>query len=232
MDKKKPIILSLGGSLVVPQGGIDVEFVKQFHIFIKDKVGEGYKFFIVVGGGTTARHYIEAAKKITGTISDWDLDWLGIHTTRLNAHLIKTVFEGIVHPRVIANYRKKITTLKEPVVIAAGWEPGWSTDYDAVTLAKDYGAKMLFNLSNISQVYDSDPKKNPDAKPIEKITWKKYREMVGDAWTPGSNTPFDPVASKIAMEHKLKVIILNGKDLKNLDNAIQGREFLGSVIEP
>ena len=185
----------------------------------------------MVGGGSTARHYIDAAKKITGTISDWDLDWLGIHTTRLNAHLIKTVFEGIVHPRVIANYRKKIANLKEPVVVAAGWEPGWSTDYDAVTLAKDYKAKIVFNLSNISQVYDRDPKGNSSAQPIDKITWKKYREMVGENWTPGSNTPFDPVASKIAMEHNLKVIILDGRDLKNLDNAIEGRSFMGTLIE-
>lgn len=226
-----PIILSLGGSLVVPNGGIDMEFIRSFYQFIKEKVGEGYRFFIVVGGGSTARHYIDAAKKITGTISDWDLDWLGIHTTRLNAHLIKTVFEGIVHPRVIANYRKKIGNLKEPVVVAAGWEPGWSTDYDAVTLARDYKAKIVFNLSNITQVYNKDPNVNSDAKPIDKITWKKYREMVGEIWTPGSNTPFDPVASKIAMERKLKVIILNGRNLKNLDNAIEGRSFTGTVIE-
>ena len=231
MDKKTPLILSLGGSLVVPKGGIDMGFIGCFYQFIKEKVAEGYKFFIVVGGGSTARHYIDAAKKITGTISDWDLDWLGIHTTRLNAHLIKTVFEGIVHPRVIANYRKKIANLKEPVVVAAGWEPGWSTDYDAVTLAKDYKAKIVFNLSNISQVYDRDPKGNSSAQPIDKITWKKYREMVGENWTPGSNTPFDPVASKIAMEHNLKVIILDGRDLKNLDNAIEGRSFMGTLIE-
>lgn len=231
MDKKTPLILSLGGSLVVPNGGIDIEFIKSFFLFIKEKVAEGYKFFIVVGGGSTARHYIDAAKKITGTISDWDLDWLGIHTTRLNAHLIKTVFEGIVHPRVIANYRKKIANLKEPVVVAAGWEPGWSTDYDAVTLAKDYKAKIVFNLSNITQVYDKDPNTDSSAQPIDKISWKKYREMVGENWTPGSNTPFDPVASKIAMENKLKVIILNGRDLKNLDDAIEGRSFVGSVIE-
>lgn len=231
MDKKTPIILSLGGSLVIPNGGIDIAFIQAFYQFIKGKVAEGYRFFIVVGGGSTARHYIDAAKKITGTISDWDLDWLGIHTTRLNAHLIKTVFEGIVHPRVIANYRKKIANPKEPVVIAAGWEPGWSTDYDAVTLAKDYKAKIVFNLSNITQVHDSDPHTNSHAVPIDKITWKKYREMVGGNWTPGSNTPFDPVASKIAMEHKLKVIILNGRDLKNLDDALEGRSFVGTVIE-
>lgn len=231
MDKKTPIILSLGGSLVVPNGGIDMEFIRSFYQFVKEKVAEGYRFFIVVGGGSTARHYIDAAKKITGTISNWDLDWLGIHTTRLNAHLIKTVFEGIVHPRVIANYRKKIGNLKEPVVVAAGWEPGWSTDYDAVTLAKDYKAKIVFNLSNITQVYTKDPKTNSDVRPIDKITWKKYREMVGESWTPGSNTPFDPVASKIAMERKLKVIIVNGRNLKNLDDAIEGRSFTGTVIE-
>jgi len=78
MDKKKPIIVSLGGSLVVPNGGIDEKFLSEFNTFIRRKIAAGWRFFIVVGGGSTARHYIDAAKEVSGNITDWDLDYLGI----------------------------------------------------------------------------------------------------------------------------------------------------------
>src|SRR3990167_7297786 len=149
MDKNTPIIISLGGSLVVPNGGMDTKFLSQFNEFIRLKIAEKWRFFIVVGGGATARHYIDAAKKITGEISDWDLDYLGIHTTELNAHFIRTVFRDIAHPRIVHNYEKKIENLKEPLVIAAGWKPGCSTDYDAMLLVRDYGGDTLINMSNI-----------------------------------------------------------------------------------
>src|SRR3989338_3293738 len=198
MDKSKPIIISLGGSLVVPNGGIDINFLTNFTKFIREKIAEKWRFFIVVGGGATARHYIDSAKNVVGEISDWDLDWLGIHSTHLNAHLIRTLFRDIAHPRVILNYEKKITNLKEPLVVAAGWKPGCSTDYDSVYLAQDYGAKVLINMSNITSVHDKDPNKFSDAKPISRIAWSDFEKIVGTKWSPGSNTPFDPIATKLA----------------------------------
>lgn len=229
MGKDKPVIISLGGSLVIPNGGIDTKFLSEFNQFIRKKIAEGWRFFIVVGGGATARHYIENAKKIAGDITNWDLDWLGIHTTQLNAHLIRTIFHDIAHPRVILNYEKKINNLKEPLVVAAGWKPGCSTDFDAVYLARDYDAEILINMSNIDCVYDRDPNKYKDAKPIEKIGWDDFTKLVGDKWTPGSNTPFDPVATKLAQGIGLTVYVV-GKDLINIDLLLSGKKFKGTVI--
>lgn len=231
MDKDKPIIISLGGSLVVPNGGIDTKFLSEFNTFIREKIAQKWRFFIVVGGGATARHYIEAASKVVGNITDWDLDWLGIHATRLNAHIVKTIFQDIVHPRIIQNYNKKVENLKEPLVIAAGWKPGWSTDYDAVILARDYGAEIIINMSNISQVYDKDPNKYSDAKPIHKTSWDEFQKLVGETWCPGSNLPFDPVATKLAKELGLKVYVL-GSDLENVDKVFAGQAFVGTTISP
>lgn len=230
MDKTKPVIISLGGSLVIPNGGIDTDFISRFNIFIREKIAQGWRFFIVVGGGSTARHYIEYAQKIAGALTDWDLDWLGIHTTRLNAHLVRTIFRDIAHPRVIQNYEKKIKNLKEKVVIAAGWKPGCSTDFDAVYLAKEYESGVLINMSNITSVYDKDPKKCSDAKPIHSINWETFEKLVGTKWSPGSNLPFDPIATKLAKELDLTVYII-GKDLENLNNIIEGKEFVGTVIK-
>ncbi len=229
MDKAKPIIISLGGSLVIPNGGMDTKFLSDFNIFIRAKIAENWRFFIVVGGGATARHYIEEAKQVVGNITDWDLDYLGIHATRLNAHLLRTIFQDVAHPRIIANYDKKIENLRSPVVIAAGWKPGFSTDFCAVTLGRDYEAKTVINMSNITQVYDKDPQQFPDARPIPKISWEEFSKLVGNKWNPGSNLPFDPVATKLAKELAISVYVI-GKDLGNLDNILKGQEFLGTVI--
>lgn len=231
MDKSRPIIISLGGSLVVPNGGIDTDYLSLFNKFIREKIADSWRFFIVVGGGSLARHYIDAGKKVIGTLTDWDLDWLGIHSTHLNAHLVRTIFRDIAHPRIINNYEKKIRDLKEPLVVAAGWKPGCSTDFDAVTLARDYGANIVINMSNITTVYDKDPKQFADAKPVHNITWEEFEKLVGNIWKPGSNLPFDPIATKLAKDLKLFVYVI-GKDLENLDKILEDVDFEGTIISP
>lgn len=228
MGKNETVILSLGGSIIVPNGGVNLSFLKKFNQFIRQKVAAGWRFFIVTGGGSTARHYQNAAREV-GALTREDVDWLGIHATRLNAHLVRSIFRDLSHIRIIKDPSDaEITT--EPVVVAAGWKPGWSTDYIATTLAKEHKIKTLINMSNITMVYDKDPKKYPEAKPLEKINWHKFRQIVGDKWDPGLNVPFDPVASKLAEEIKLKVVILNGEDLENLENFFSGKKFVGTVI--
>lgn len=228
---RQPFILSLGGSLVVPKEGIDTAFLSAFNRFIRHQVSSlQRRFFIVVGGGVTTRQYQEAARIVRQQeIEDIDLDWLGIHATRLNAQLIRTIFRDIADPRVIKHY-EIILKIDQPVAVAAGWKPGWSTDYCAVTLAQDYNISTVINMTNIDQVYDKDPKQFPDAKPIDRLTWKEYRAMAGDTWKPGMNLPFDPIASKLADELGVTVKILNGKNLDNLAKALDGDDFFGTLI--
>ncbi|MBI3577305.1 UMP kinase [Candidatus Gottesmanbacteria bacterium] len=229
-DPKKQYVLSLGGSLVVPNGGIDTKFLSRFNTFIRKQISsKKRRFFIVVGGGATTRHYQDAARTVHGKIEDEDLDWIGIHATRLNAHLVRVIFVDIAHSHVIKHY-EIIRKASEPVVIAAGWKPGWSTDYDAIMLCQDYGVRTAINMSNVDQVYDKDPKKYPDAKPIVETSWTRYRKMVGDKWIPGMNIPFDPIASKLAAELGVTVKILNGKNLDNLAKALDGKKFVGTTI--
>lgn len=232
MDKEKTVVLSLGGSLVVPDGGINTPFLKKFNQFIREKVAKGWRFFIVVGGGQIARHYRDGATGVAGKITNEDLDWLAIHATRLNAHLVRTIFQDIAYPRIIQNYDRKIERFDNPLVIAAGWKPGWSTDYDAVLLTKDYGVKTIINLSNITMVYDKDPKKFKDALPIEKMSWEYYRTLIPDKWVPCLSTPFDPIASNLAQKLGLTVIILKGDDFLNLEKVFSQKKFVGTIISP
>lgn len=225
--------MSVGGSLIVPNGGIDTDFLSKLNSFVREQLAQNQnrQFFLVVGGGSVSRHYRDAGRDVIGhELTRDDLDWLGIHATKLNAHLIRTIFRDIAHPYIIKHY-EIIRKASEPVVVAAGWKPGWSTDYDAVLLCEDYNIKTIINLSNISQVYDKDPNKFQDAKPIDKISWNEFRKLVGDEWIPGMHAPFDPVAAQKAQELEVKVVVLNGHDFENLNKYLRGEEFVGTVIE-
>ena len=224
---QKRFIISLGGSLIVPEQ-IDTNFLRSFKSVIEDGVKQGDKFLIITGGGRTSRKYSEAAKALH-CLNPTDLDWLGIHSTRLNAHLLRTVFRKHAHPRIITNPKLK-EGASEPIIIAAGYRPGWSTDYVSVLLAKKYGVKTILNLSNIDYVYDKDPRKHKSAIKIKNISWKDFRKIVGDKWDPGLNAPFDPVASRLAEKLKLTVVIMNGKNTENLKNLLSGKPFVGTVI--
>lgn len=230
---KEKVVISLGGSLIVPGGGIDTEFLKKFNTFIRELLVKDPRrqFFLVAGGGSTARKYRDAGRDVVGhELSPDDLDWLGIHATKLNAHLIRTIFRDIAHPYVLKHYEiiRKVT---EPIIVAAGWKPGWSTDFCAVMVSEDYNVKTILNLSNIDMAYDKDPKEFPDATPLSKVAWTEFRKIVGDEWIPGMNAPFDPIASKRAQELGLEVIIMRGNNFKNLKNFFDNQKFVGTVIK-
>jgi uridylate kinase len=115
-------------------------------------------------------------------------------------------------------------------MVGAGWKPGWSTDYDAVLICKDYGVKTIVNLSNINKVYDKDPKIFKEAKPIDRISWDDFRKIVGNKWVPGMNIPFDPIAALKAQGLGLKVVLI-GRDFENIRKYFDGEEFIGTIIQ-
>jgi uridylate kinase len=230
---ERPIIVSLGGSLIVPKEPtdpttIDISFLRNFRQTILDFVEKGKVFFIIAGGGKTCRNYQEAAKQLV-ELSQTELDWLGIAATHLNGNLLKTILKESVFPKVITAFDKK-EEIKEPIAVGAGWEPGHSTDFDAVLVAEMYGGGTVINLSDISFVYDSDPKINPNAKPKKTLTWAEYLSIVGETWVAGKNFPFDPVAAKKAKELGIKVVIMKGQDLQNFQNFLESKEFEGTII--
>jgi len=143
---------------------------------------------------------------------------------------LHALFGKKAYKRIIKNPTERVA-FKEQILICAGWKPGFSTDYDAVQLARSHKAKKIINLTNVDYVYTKNPKKFRDARPIKEMAWKYFRKIVGNKWNPGLNAPFDPIASKLAEKYRLKVIIANGKNLGNLEKILHGKEFIGSVIE-
>lgn len=228
MPKEKEIVIvSVGGSLIVPDE-IDVLFLKNFKAVIERQIKKGRRFVIITGGGKTCRKYQQAARDV-GPLTTDDVDWLGIHSTRLNAHLMRTILRKYAEPVVAKDPTKKVKMTK-PVLITAGWEPGHSTDQDAALEARTLKAKKLINLSNIDYAYTKDPKKYPDAKPITEITWKNFRKLIPKKWTPGLNSPFDPVASRECENNKIEVAILNGKHLDRFESYLDGSPTIGTII--
>lgn len=227
MTSKEIIVISVGGSLIVPDE-IDINFLKNLKELILKYIKKGFKFIIVCGGGKTARKYQQAAKRIIKLTKE-DLDWLGIHATRINAHLLRSIFRKVAHPKIIKNPLEKLNW-KEKVLIASGWKPGFSTDYDAVLLAKKFQARKIVNLTNIDYFYNKDPKKFQSAKPIKKISWQEFRKLIPSKWDPGLNTPFDPIASKYAEKFSFEVVIINGNKLENLERYLKDKDFVGTII--
>lgn len=228
--QEPPIVISVGGSLIVPNGGISTDFLIKLNKLIREEVVKGKRFLLIAGAGKIGRHYQEAGTSVIGSLTQEDLDWLGIHATHLNGQLLRTIFQDITNPRVIQHYNRKLENWTEPIAIGAGWKPGWTTDYDAVILARDHKAKIIINMSNIDWVYDKDPAKFNDAKPIKNITWDEMIKIVGDKHSSGINAPFDPIATKLAKKLKLTVVIANGNDMQNIQKIINKESFKGTVI--
>ena len=224
---KKLFVLSLGGSLIVPEE-IDTGFLKNFKKQILRQIKKGHRFIIVTGGGKVCRKYQAALRQIS-KIDNQALDWMGIYTTHTNAQLVRLMFGKLAHPIIAANPNRR-HTLKTPILVGSGWKPQASTDNDAVRLAKAYGAKTVINLSNVDYLYDKDPRKHPGAKKITKISWNGLLKITGRKWVPGANVPFDPTAAKLAQKNKIQVIIANGKNLTNLKDILNGKKFKGSTV--
>lgn len=241
----KTKVLSVGGSIIAPNEP-DVELLSKFSAMITEwlDANPDGRLIFVAGGGAPARVYQNAYRNVAATFSgkqkellsfasedetNYACDWIGIMATRLNAQILKTCFGPLCCQDVVTD-PTAVSDFKGRILVAAGWKPGFSTDNDAVLLAERFNADTVVNLSNIEKVYTDDPRKNPDAKPIDNITWTDFRKMVGDEWVPGKNCPFDPIASKKAQEMGLKVICAAGKNIDNLKAILDDKDYVGTTI--
>ena len=223
---KKVISIKFGGSVMVPDFP-DADYIRRFRELV-DKLNGDYRFIIVTGGGGVNKKYNEIAKEIRD-MDDKSLDWIGIYTTRLNASLLFNVFREKCHPKIIKDPSSQIDWQSD-VLIGAGWKPGWSTDYDSMILANRMKSECTIIATNTKYIYDKDPNKFKDAKPLKHISWDELSEMVGEKWIPRMHIPMDPTAISYAKENKMTVVSLDGRDLENMEKAIKGEEFEGTVI--
>jgi uridylate kinase len=228
----KVTVLSLGGSMVVPES-IDVPYLidlKKFIISYLDSNADS-QLILVIGGGRAAREYQQAVSAVYPEVAADELDWTGIYATRLNARMIKSMLGEYCEDPIVED-PTAIYRFSGRVLVAAGWKPGFSTDFDAVILAEEFGADFIVNMTNIEKVYTADPKEDPTATPVDRIVWSKFLEITGNTRTPGMNTPFDPIAANHAAKIGLTVVSAHGKNLENVSNILNRREYVGTTIVP
>lgn len=223
------IVMSVGGSLIVP-GEIDTKFLSSLKDLITAETANGRRFILIAGGGKTARKYQDAARAV-GMLDRDDLDWLGIHSTHLNGHLLRTIFRDIAYPIMIKNPDDILDIPDgQKLIIAGGYRPGASTDLRAIQIAQRVGAKKVINLSNIEYIYTADPRTDDSAEKIEDITWAEFRKLIPEEWDPGLSSPFDPVAAKEAEAQDIEVASIDGTKLVSLKNYLDGKAFTGTRI--
>ena len=226
---KKVVVLSLGGSLIVPEK-IDIDFLKKFREVLK-KNSSNYKFIVVCGGGSVARKYISALREIKK--GEFLQNMIGISVTRLNARFISYFFGKDVNEGIPHDMKHVENLLKKNDFVFCGalrYSPDQTSDTTAVRLAHYFKTEFI-NLTNVKGLYDSNPFENKDAKFLSSCSIDDFYKIVMKIpQKPGMHAPVDHSAVKLIKKHKIKTIII-GKDMKQFDNLLNGKKFVGTIIE-
>jgi uridylate kinase len=225
------VVLSVGGSMVYPEGGPDLDFLKSLGNAIKKSK---HSFGILTGGGTVARKYAKAARALGA--SEYDADSIAITSTKQNAQLVIASLKNAkldVYDKVIDNFEEaKVPAHQFKAVVMGGTIPGITTDTDSVLLAEAIGARRLVNISNVDGVYDSNPKTNKKARKYSQMSYSKLISLAShnDKRTAGTNFVFDMLACKLIARSKIETHFVSGKNLKDLENAIEGKKHNGTIV--
>ena len=222
------IVISLGGSIIVPDK-VDYKFLGSFKKVIL-KYAKKNKFVIVTGGGSTCRKYLRALEK--GKFDEKIYGLIGIATTKLNARVVAGFFEKTHEiPDSLQEVKKSLKKNNVIICGALGYKPNTTTDGNAAEVAKHFKASLFINLTNVGGLYDKDPSKYKNAKLIKEISYKEFYDMAKKIkFKAGQHFILDSLAAKIVKNAKIKTVILNGRNLKNFENCLNGKSFVGTVI--
>ena len=231
----KNVVVAVGGSLLRPEIEERSSWLEDLAELVKEQISSGIKLGIVVGGGSPARESIQLVEAIISDVLA--LDRIGISATRLNATIIKEVFQnsGInVSDEIPVDIAQAVIMMeKNDVVVMGGTLPGHTTDKVAIELAISTNSEKCIIATNVNKVYDKDPRKNKNAKSFDEMSIYELQEIVGPAKhaKAGASQVVDPIGVSLALESNLTLNILDGRNLKNIKNAIQGNVFEGTIVK-
>ena len=227
-----PVVLALGGSLLRPEESDRHAWLSALaEIIHQCDVSLG----IVVGGGAPAREAIELAKPVIDDVAS--LDEIGIAATRLNAAIVAQVLQGAgidVCIEIPTDVSSAVSALQNHrVVVMGGTRPGHTTDNVAIRLAIEAGAARCLIATNVSHVYSSDPRSNPDAHSIESMNLAELQEIVGPPThgQAGGSGVIDPIGVQAAIDQKLPLAVLDGREMERIADALAGNSFIGTLVE-
>lgn len=218
-------MITVGGSIIIKDH--DYKKFQDYASVLKSMAAE-HQVMVVVGGGRTARDYIEIARDLGA--SEALCDDIGIEVTRLNARLLITALGDDAYPRVPHNFAQALefsTTGK--IVVMGGTEPAHSTDAVGSILAEFVGADLLLNATSVDGLFDKDPNKHTDARMFPEITPQEMLGMLADKDMKAGTYEFmDKTAIQIIGRSMIKTVIFNGENPENLKNAM--KDEVGTVI--
>jgi len=226
--KKPVIVLSLGGSLIIPDK-VDAVFLKKFKKFILQNT-KNYKFVIVCGGGSLARKYIAALQQEGASLHIQGL--AGIASTRTNARFMSYFFNRDSESGIPHHVKDIKRLLQRQDIVFCGaltYKTSATTDAQAAEIAASFKAPFI-NLTNVAGLYDKNPVKYKDAKFIARIGWKEFHKMATkEKFKPGQHFVIDQLAAGMILKKRIKTYVL-GQDLNQLGNVLAGRSFRGTLI--
>jgi len=220
-------VISLGGSRIIPKE-VDDKFLKRFKKLIESHSSK--KFVVVTGGGSTARKYISALKRLGRKTKSQSL--AGINVTRLHARFMTRFFGKIANEEIPLNMKKVKSLLGKNQIVFCGalrYRKKNTSDGTAAKIAGYLGVPFI-NLTNVNGLYSSDPKENKDAKFVKKITWKKFNLISSKIkYSAGQHFVLDQTAAKIIQKKKIPTYIVGS--ITAIDNIIKSKNFKGTCIK-
>jgi uridylate kinase len=223
------VVVSVGGSILLT-GKEDVGYLRELAALLA-RVGRSAPLVVTTGGGRTAREYIDLGRELG--LTDVELDELGIDVTRLHARLLAGALGLPTSTHPPTTVREAVEALRHgsPVVLG-GTEPGHTTDGVAALVAVRLRAARLVNATSVDGIYDADPRKSPEARRIDRLSWPRFLEIVRSAATgePGQTFLFDRLGAEALSRASIPLRVVHGRDLPNLEEAVLGRPFDGSEV--
>jgi uridylate kinase len=219
-EEPKTIVISLGGSVINP-GEIDGKFIMEFTSLIIEQVETTNKSFIIIcGGGKVAREYIKGTPE---ELPNGQRDLVGIKATWLNAQVVIANMKGYAPKQPSQDFYEFMENLKNyRIIVGGGFIPSLTTDEDAAVCADYVKSPYMINITNVDGIYEEDPRKKPEAKRYEKLSYVEYMKMVLEKETkPENSFPFTLIATKLAERAKSRVLIVNN-DIEKIKKVIVG----------
>lgn len=224
----KRILLKLSGEGLMGDKpfGMSAEVIDDLAAQIKAVHDDGVEICLVVGGGNIFRGAKEASKGMNRTVADH----VGMLATVMNALYIQNALEKIGCPaRVLSGlnipevcehyvYRRALRHIEKGriVIFAAGTgNPYFTTDTGAALRASEMQCDVLLKSTQVDGVYDSDPKKNPDAVRYEAVT---YDEVINKQLQ-----VMDIAAIALAKENNIPVVVFPQSEPEALAKVVAGQ---------
>lgn len=231
--KYKRILLKLSGEVLAGEQktGLDFDTIETVCQSIKKCVEAGVQVAVVIGGGNFWRG------RSSGKMDRTRADHMGMLATVINCLALADSLEqigvtarvqtAVEMPKVAEPYirGKAIRHLEKGRVVIFGCgtgNPFFSTDTGASLRAAEINADIIFKATNVDGVYDSDPRKNPDAKLYSELT---FGEILSHHLS-----VMDMTAAAMCQDNEMPILVFNLTDPENIYRAVMG-EAIGTVVK-